>query len=103
MRRWWKQITWIPDPDDQEGRTGLVAGLRKTVVVLIMCFLGLSIETQIVLRVQHDQGQQAGHQAYVSCMRSKLIAPYLADAYQRHHVLPPRVLQLYRSTIPKGC
>jgi hypothetical protein len=37
------------------------------------------------------------------CERSRQFAPYLALYFERHHAMPPSVLKVYRSTIPRNC
>jgi hypothetical protein len=37
------------------------------------------------------------------CERTRAIAPPLAEAYARYHILTPRQLMIYRATIPTSC
>ena len=102
-RRWVHERFPVPATDDQAARTQIVIALRKSVIILALWMVGLSVLTVVVLNVEHNQAQQTKHQAFVSCTRSKLIAPYLVRYYEDNHALPEWALREYKLTIPKSC
>jgi hypothetical protein len=110
FRQWWAGITWRPDPADQVGRTNLVVSLRKTLMVLAAVVL-VSVLGQIYTyesaqthyKTDDRTALTASQQAQASCERSLMTAPELYWFYKTHHVLGPRALAYYKSTIPRHC
>jgi hypothetical protein len=61
---------------------------------------------RITAHIAHTTAETAAvtaKQAKEQCERTRVIAPPLANAYARYHILTAVQLREYRATIPKSC
>lgn len=58
---------------------------------------------RVIALQQAEQQKQTAAAARLSCQRTRQYGPALADYYERERVLPLRVIDEYRRSIPKTC
>jgi hypothetical protein len=65
--------------------------------------IGVSTVLVIVAASFYASQSDTARAAKLACVRSQKFGPPFVDGLERHHIVPPRVIAFYRSSIPKTC